>query len=51
MFYKLLGFVVWKSMRYYVRNHVGVLPKVAAAGTVGLLIAALVMAGSKRVSA
>ena len=28
----------------------GVLPKVAAAGTVGLLVAALVMAGSKRVS-
>jgi hypothetical protein len=50
VFYKLLGFFVWKTVRYYVRNRVGVTPKVAAAGTVALLIAALVMAGSKRVS-
>ncbi len=47
MGYKLLGFAVWKGAKWYLRRRYGDKPrKIAAAGVVGVAIAAgVVIAG------
>ena len=47
MGYKLLGFVVWKGGRWYLRRRVGAAAsrKGVAAGVVGLAIVVLVLKG------
>jgi hypothetical protein len=52
MGYKILGYVVWNGGKWYARRRFGVLAsrKAAAAGIVGVAVAALVIGGSKRAS-
>jgi hypothetical protein len=52
MAYKLLGFVVWKGGKWYVRSRVGAVAsrKGVAAGVVGAMIVALVLKGRGRAS-
>ena len=52
MGYKILGYVVWNGGKWYARRRFGVLVsrKAAAAGIVGVAVAALVVGGSRRTS-
>ena len=53
MGYKILGYVVWNGGKWYVRKRYvdgGGGKRFAALGIVGLAVAALIVAGSKRAS-
>ena len=47
MFYKLLGFFVWKAVRFYVSKNVPT-RRIAAAGFVAVALVALLAGGAKR---
>jgi hypothetical protein len=52
MGYKILGYAVWNGTKWYLRGRAGVLVsrRAAAAGIVGVAIAALVVGGARRSS-
>ena len=46
--YQVLGYAVWNGAKWYLRRRYGAIPrKVAAAGLVGLVIAALLFGGRR----